>query len=211
MRAYFGFDTAATLGRDSVSGGTLALSGTGASFVSVGYGGVGGALSLSGKTYYTSLFSANLNLPIGNSPYTIVLLVKMPLACNRCGFVGWGTYKNSNQVNAFRTNDNRLNNYWWNNDLISVSATNQFDGNWHQVAVTYDGTTRRIYFDKVQSGSDTPAAGSHNVPAGTVFTLGGTDIGNNNEYFVGIMDHVVIYSTALTLAQLTTLSLGGLL
>ena len=77
--------------------------------------------------------------------------------------------------------------------------------------MTYDGTTRRIYHDMGQTGSDTPAAGSHNVPAGTVFTLGGTDIGNNNEYFVGILDHVAIFSTALTVAQLTTLSGGGLL
>ena len=79
LKAYYGFDSAATLGRDSIGGGSLTVVGTGASYVSAGF--TGGALSLSGSTYLNST-SGLPSLPVGNSPYTIVLMVKMAAACN---------------------------------------------------------------------------------------------------------------------------------
>ena len=166
--------------------------------MSAGY--TGGALSLSGSTYYSAA-SGLPNLPVGNSPYTIVLQIKMPTVCNTCGFLGWGTFASSNRVNAFRTSGTTLINYWWSNDLTSSSST-QFDGSWHQVAATYDGTTRKIYFDGVVKGSDSPTANSHAVPSNTAFNLGVT---NGAEYYIGILDSVGIYSVALTAAQLAAL------
>ena len=166
--------------------------------MSAGY--TGGALSLSGSTYYSAA-SGLPNLPVGNSPYTIVLQMKMPTACNQCGFLGWGTFSSDSRVNAFRTSGTSLVNYWWSNDLVSTGVSTQFDGSWHQVAATYDGTTRKIYFDGVVKGSDSPT-NSHAVPSNTAFNLGVT---NGAEYYSGILDSVGIYSVALTAAQLAAL------
>ena len=81
----------------------------------------------------------------------------------------------------------------------------------------YDGTTRTNYIDGWWAGSNTPVANSHIVPAGTEFKLGVSDFAASTPgfretyYFNGIMDHVAIYSSALTTAQLATLRLGILL
>ena len=93
--------------------------------------------------------------------------------------------------------------------MTSSSVANQFDGNWHQVAATYDGTTRKIYFDGTLTGSDTPTANSHAVPANTAFAIGETNVIQYAEYFVGQMDSIGIYSVALSTTQLTTLRSGG--
>ena len=77
--------------------------------------------------------------------------------------------------------------------VLQTSVSTQFDGNWHQVAATNDGTTRKIYFDGVVRGSDTPTANSHAVPSNTAFKLGVT---NGAEYYTGILDSVGIYSVA---------------
>src|SRR5678815_4524120 len=82
-------------------------------------------------------------LPAGNSPYTIEAWIN-PTVMNSGAIAAWGTFGTANRVNAFRLSPTGLVNYWWANDL---SVTVNLVGDWHHVAATFDGTTRRILVD----------------------------------------------------------------
>ena len=198
--AYWPFNDAASLGTDAFAGTVLAANG-GAAFTAAGKS--GGGLVLSGASQF--LAGTVPNLPAGNSTYTQAAWFK-PTALGARGIVGWGNYGVSRQVNALRLFDsgNGFRHYWWGADLDATNlSTNFLDGNWHHVATTYDGTTRRIYLDGAQVIQDTPGANN----AGTAnFRIGST---NNAEFFSGSLDDVAIYNTALTAAEVQALASGG--
>jgi hypothetical protein len=149
-------------------------------------------LNFDGSNDYIDV-SSNTNIPVGNSNYTIEAWIK-PSGTANYGIAGWGTWGSHNNVNAFRTNGStQLDNYWWGNDLI-VNVPNLADGNWHHVAATFDGTTRKIYCDGVLKGSDQPTG--HNVSYSSNMTVGLTYPGLS-EYMNGSMDEVKIWSRAL--------------
>ncbi|HEX2750159.1 MAG TPA: LamG-like jellyroll fold domain-containing protein, partial [Verrucomicrobiales bacterium] len=117
-----------------------------------------------------------------------------------------GNYGTSRQVNALRLYDsgNGFRHYWWAADLDAINlSTNFLDGNWHHVATTYDGTTRKIYLDGVQVQSDTPGA---NGATAANFRIGLT---YNAEYFSGTLDEVYIYNNALSAAEVQSLASGA--
>src|SRR6185503_12528776 len=84
-----------------------------------------------------------------------------------------------------------------NNWVTSVGATgkNLFDGVWHNIVATYDGTKQTFYIDNVLIGS-TPASGS--LAANTVSTKIGPG-------FKGQIDGVRIYSRGLNSGEVQTL------
>ncbi len=139
--------------------------------------------------------SNNQNIPTGNSPYTLEAWIR-PTSMGDYGIVGWGDYGIYNSVNALRLHSNGIHHYWWNNDL-SIE-TGDISGSWHHVAVTYDGTTRKMYFDGILRASDNP--GSHTVPFTANLTIGKTYA---SEYFYGDMDELRIWNVARTEAEIT--------
>lgn len=154
------------------------------------------ALGFDGTDDY--VVASNPDLPAGNSDYTIEAWVKPDTYGNR-GIAGWGNYGAGNQVNAFRLGGtDQLVNYWWGADL-SVTVPGLNDGQWHHVAVTYDGSTRKIIVDGVVKGSDNPTG--HNVTTTNNFTIGSTL--NNSEVFNGGMDEVRIWNVARSEAELS--------
>src|SRR5439155_12754906 len=73
--------------------------------------------------------------------------------------------------------------------VVPISPDDYVDGNWHHIAATYDGTTKRIYKDGIQIGS---ASQSGNVAA----TGGSCIVGANlhyPEYVNGLIDEVRIW------------------
>lgn len=197
--AYWPFNDSPSLGASAV--GATALTATGATFTSSGK--FGGGLSLSGSTQYLS--GTVNNLPIGNSTYSQSAWFK-PTALGARGIVGWGAFGSTRQVNALRLYDsgNGFRHYWWGADLDAINlSTNFLDGNWHHVATTYDGTTRRIYLDGTQVVQDSP--GANNATAAN-FRIGST---NNSEYFAGTLDDVAIFNHALSVSEVQSLAAGG--
>jgi hypothetical protein len=195
---YWPFNDAASLGNGGAAG-TLTAN-AGATFTAAGK--FGGGLALNGAGGFLS--GTVTNLPIGNSNYTQAAWFK-PTALGARGIVGWGNFGSGRQVNALRIfdNGNGFRHYWWGADLDAVNLpTNFLDGNWHHVATTFDGTTRRIYLDGVQVNSDVP--GTNNASAAN-FRIGCT---NNTEYFSGTLDEVYIYNNALTAAEVQSLAAG---
>ncbi len=197
--AYWPFNDAASLGNDTGGGGTVLTASAGATYTATGKS--GGGLVLNGAGGFLS--GTVTGLPIGNSTYSQVAWIK-PTALGARGIVGWGNYGNARQVNAFRLFDGNggFRHYWWAADL-DATATNLMDGNWHHVATTYDGTTRRIYLDGTQLVQDTPGV---NGASAANFRIGCT---NNTEYFSGTLDDVAIYNNALTASEVQSLASGG--
>lgn len=169
---------------------------------------LGQCIKFNGSTDYIAPLTNPTRYPIGNSSYSLVAWI-FPTGISRSGIVGWGNYGTNNQVNAFRTNNSTvgqdncanggLQNYWWANDL-SVCQIGVAD-NLHLASATFDGTTRRIFLNNKQIGSDSPGS-SHNVPSTANFRIGST---NNGEYFTGTINYVLIYNRALTLNEISWL------
>ena len=169
----------------------------------------GGALYLNGNSTLTTLSGAfPSGAPTGAGPYTIAVWEKVDSGCpNNGGFVGWGQ-NNSGNCNNLRlgdlnSNSDSIDNYWWANDFyIDNLAVNPADGNWHAIAVTFDGVKRTIYEDGVNVGSD--ASGTPNV-LGNNFVVGKTT-GDVN--FKGWLENLLIANRAFTPAEIASYQVG---
>ena len=165
----------------------------------------GGALYLNGNSTLTTLSGAfPRGVPTGANAYTIAVWEKVDSGCpNNGGFVGWGQ-NNLGNCNNLRLGDlngdsDSIDNYWWANDFyLDRLAVNPADGNWHAIAVTYDGATRTIFEDGVQVGSQAPAA--PNV-LGDNFIVGKTT-GDAN--FKGWVENLLIANRAFTPAEIAS-------
>ena len=206
--AVWTFDSPSTLTRNSVSGESLYVVG-GAGWTSEGASGGGLLLSSFGD----ALRGSPSNLPVGNSAYTISMMVKMSAACGgACGLIGWGGYGSTGKTIAMRTDDaTHVYTYWYFWDLFVTSPVALNDGSWHQIASTYDGTTRMMYIDGTLVGSDQP--GGANDAQNANFGIGVTDIYNGDPVgstrYAGLIDSVYIYNVALTQQQLVPLARIG--
>ena len=91
----------------------------------------------------------------------------------------------------------------------SVIASYPTDGNWHHVAMVFDGNSTRLalYIDGVLANENNSAHSSlesHSSPGGIGGILGGDAFNNvaTGSYFTGKMDAMGVYNTALTLTQI---------
>ena len=149
-----------------------------------------GILTFNGSNQYTT-FSSPSNIPIGNSNYTISVWFNAS-SLGQNGFVGWGGYLNTNQVNALRLSATGFVHYWWANDLNVNTALSI--NTWYNVVARFDGTNRQLWLNNVLIGGDTPGSG-HNVPNANNLTIGTTNV---NEYFNGKISNVEIYNRAIS-------------
>ena len=88
----------------------------------------------------------------------------------------------------------------------TTSTITYGDGNWHHVAVVYDGSTHKIYFDTVDVTNTSAATPSGAIAASTVNTVEIARFSSNyaNE-FNGQIYGVSIFDYALSSSQVTTL------
>jgi hypothetical protein len=75
-----------------------------------------------------------------------------------------------------------------------VSPSDIWDGQWHHVVGTYDGSKVRLYLDGAEVGAGTPTTIS------IYYTEGDLSIGRygTSWYYSGLIDEVVIYDRALS-------------
>jgi hypothetical protein len=151
-----------------------------------------GSLDFNGSTGVVS-FTTTQNIPVGNSNYTISVWFN-PDSLGTKGLIGWGGYGTNNAVNAIRLTATGIENVWEGNNLSVTTSVST--GNWHNVVATFDGTTRILYLDGVQIGSDTPT--NHNVTTSSNMTIGRTD---SSQYFDGKISFVQIFDYAITSDQ----------
>lgn len=90
----------------------------------------------------------------------------------------------------------------------SISAPQvAFDGAWHHVVASFDGTTRRIYVDSVRR-----ADGPGGVPLAAIgipWSVGNQNCACSSNGFVGGLDELAIYDKALTEERITAHFLAG--
>ena len=84
-----------------------------------------------------------------------------------------------------------------------------WDGQWHHVVGTYDGSAVRLYVDGLEIGTGTPASGTLLYSLGTTNDLCiGTYPGTCNLSFVGDIDAVKIWSRSLSPCEIALRSTG---
>ena len=79
------------------------------------------------------------------------------------------------------------------------------DGNWHNLVVTFDGTTTKLYIDNTLDGTDTPAnfsdvSGNATIGAGNIPSQP-----NSFKSYLGKIDQVRFFNKALSSSEVTTL------
>ncbi len=87
-----------------------------------------------------------------------------------------------------------------------ISVTNVFDGQWHHLAGTYDGTTQALYVDGYLEASEAKT-GTINIWDGYIFLIGGET--NKTATFLGFIDDVCIYDKALDANEILDLCNNG--
>jgi hypothetical protein len=86
-----------------------------------------------------------------------------------------------------------------------------WDGQWHHVAATYDGSAVRLYADGKQVGNGTPASvtinynlpGTHDLQVGNISQFAGSD------GFDGSIDELSIYNRALSASEIQAIFNAG--
>jgi mono/diheme cytochrome c family protein len=203
---YWQFNDPSNLGLDSSGLGNNLTNATGTpTYSSAGL--FGGALYLDGDSTMTTLSGAfPLEVPTNANPYTIAVWEKIENGCpDNGGFIGWGD-NDYDEANDFRLNGpNSVDDYWYSNDfIVSDLATNPMDGNWHALAVTWDGTNQTMYVDGVNVGARTPTQAPAIQPMD--FIVGKTTADVN---FVGWMEDLLIANIALTPADISVYQAGN--
>ena len=85
-------------------------------------------------------------------------------------------------------------------------AVNYYDDVWHHIAVTYDATTYRLYYDGSLVASQTDTFYGFGTSAAYFGTFNSSE-----RFFNGLIDEVRIWNTALTADQLILYRFNGLL
>jgi uncharacterized repeat protein (TIGR03806 family) len=202
--AYWQFNNPTNLGLDSSGLGNSLTTATGEPAYSSA-GKFGGALYLDGNSTMTTLSGGfPLGCPTNASPYTIAVWEKIDTGCpNNGGFVGWGVNDNGEANNLRLNGANSADDYWYANDFVVTGlAANPMDGNWHAIAVTWDGTNETMYVDGVEAAERTPVP--PNVQP-TGFVVGRTTADVN---FTGWLEDLLIANAALTPADIAVYQAG---
>ena len=152
-----------------------------------GYG-----LHFDGSTGYTN---AAWNQLTGNAPRTLATWFKTTSTAN-ANWLSWGN-NTSNGLSQLGVYQGGIGYLGYANDL-TVPIGSYADGNWHQLVVTFDGSTMRLYLDGTQAATKTTtlATGSSST-----IDVGHSISGDGNQYYSGSLDETAVYGYALTAPQ----------
>lgn len=109
-------------------------------------------------------------------------------------------WSSGNGYMIYLTNANQFveNNFGSGNGFAGNIKVN--DGVWHHIAITWDGSQRKIYVGGVLDNSQTDDPAIIPTYPGTVFNLGSYD--NSGGKFIGKIDEVKVYSLARTASEI---------
>ena len=153
--------------------------------------------------YFDSTKTVSMSFQVGNQPYTIAtwfltngqgsLLAKPVDLISVLNVVNL-TIDGAGDV-TYETSDGGT-------SYLTAAGPSIF-GAWHHVAITWDGSTKRIYLDGLDAGS----AAATLVDANQVLVLGNdVDKGAPNVRYTGALDDLRFYDVVLTAPQIATLA-----
>ncbi len=103
---------------------------------------------------------------------------------------------------ALGINNDRVAVYWYDGThVIQEATTTVTAGTWYHAAVTYDGTTVRLYINGVEDGNWPEA--SMSAPTSDTFQIGCDYSGFR--HFDGVLDDVRLHSRALCAAEISAI------
>lgn len=152
----------------------------------------GKALNFDGSTAFVSSSSGYIPAP----PLTLEAWIKTSAA--QGGIVGKTSYASPWPGYILAVGGNQANGklaFWYGNSSFDYSNSMVNDGNWHHVAVTFDGLNSIFYIDGKQDAT-VPKSGTVNLYSPTDNQYVGKDVFNH--MFNGIIDEVIVYSKALS-------------
>jgi hypothetical protein len=114
------------------------------------------------------------------------------------GYASYGLYTGSSKGLFFYVSDGG---YALSND----AGTGVWDGNWHHIAGTYNGSTLRLYVDGSEVGTGKSVTKTIGYNTGKLY-IGTYGAGINMFNFTGLIDEVRIWDEALPLARLGDIS-----
>ena len=200
---YYPFDTAATALQSFGSAKSVLEQGQGnVAFSSRGRS--GGCLYFDGDDTLR-LDRLPEGMPLGKTPYTVSAWIKADRTkkfVNSEGWLGYGVPGVEGAGNSFRhAGEDGVQNYWNWRDL-NVTTPGLADGNWHQVVGTWDGGTRKLYYDGQLVGTDRPQGDIKWAPL-----LIGRTI--NDRPYTGWIDEVLVANRAFTREEIAALFAHG--
>lgn len=155
----------------------------------------GGYFTLTSNGYFNK---SSTTLPTGSNPYSMSAWIQLGSTWGGQGIIGIGNSTNGNQTNQFRTTTtNGFVAYWYGNDYAvttSLSPVTQ----WFYILTQWDGTTRSIWLNGSQVGSQT--ASGLNVTS-SLLQVGATNVGGS-ETLQGKIGQALIYNRVLTSAEI---------
>ncbi len=206
--AYWAFDDAANLGKNSMNGGDLDPVDS-PEFCTEGI--LGGSLKLFGRTRNSIMLFRDgrgvpAGVPIGKSACSVSAWLRpdgLGESGRKMGILGWGDWKtmraNVYVIGQMSSND-YAQNYWVNNDERDVYAfvdKETFSQGWHHVVCTYDKGLCRIFVDGQWRGSRgssiRPDFGANNFAIGR-----GWFLNSPGEVFDGSLDEIAIWNRELS-------------
>src|SRR6185295_1188673 len=158
-----------------------------------------GCLSFGGVNQYVNLGTPDL--PAGSSARSICGWARSnTTAAGYRWIVAYGS-PGTGQAMVLGMNGTTLYGGGYADDLTVAGF---WDGNWHHLALTYDGATARLYADGTERSN---GAKTWNLVAGAAYI--GRQINGAGEYWNGLIDDVRVYNRALTAAEIAALSAGS--
>jgi hypothetical protein len=201
LQAYYRFDDAANLGKDSSGHGyDLAAVNTPAAAPGL-FGGAAAFASADQDRFASIVFPATL--PTGNQSYTMAVWCNLQEGGNGVGLpIYWGKGDNAARGSTlfrFDTSSKIMTSNMGNNWTVDVGygmASDAPDGGWHHIVCTYDGATRerKVFINGLQKDVQTNATDLAIV--GNMLWLGGAPYGTAN-FYDGLLDEVMIFDRAL--------------
>jgi RHS repeat-associated protein len=135
-------------------------------------------------------------LPMGNGARTIEAWVNTTTGGVQA-IAGYGTAATRSLFDLRLNGSNQVGVVTWNDDKYFTAPYSLTNGQWHQIAATYDGTTVIVYVDGQNIGQSTFGSG-----LGTQSNGSGMVVGRDSwaccESFVGSLDDVSVYGSALS-------------
>ena len=168
-------------------------------------GRAGQAASFDGTYKYIRASSVN-NLPLGNSPRTMLVWIK-PAGYpdpSYNGIIAYGTmgcYGKGSMLSI--QNSSRLSMAFWCNDAYQAGTPANIN-QWNQVAFTYDGgTTVKFYMNGAFADTESISYGQPAATLNGPLRIGCTD--DPGRCFNGQIEDVMIFNKALTASQIQAL------
>lgn len=162
-----------------------------------------------GSTDYTAI---NSGFVMNTDAYTVSLWVNGPAGqtAMRIFMEGDTNASNHKYFCAFATDHDGLDYVTWycRNDNLSETSTIDstsivFDDTWHFIAITYDGSTARLYVDGVEENTDTFSGWNRTASCSAI---GAYSLGSPCEAqgigFDGYIEEVTTYTRTLSAAEI---------